>query len=505
MKRLNVRVLPLILLLGLLPPSARAQTEELSDPRPAAAATSPMTARAARAVSVTRRVHDSGPRAAPLTAGVGSGYGYTESVLGQQDSHHRVLGTLLLEGAPLDWLGLGLRLDGRYDHHGFGQGPSDDGWVGEPRLFARADRALTPTLSGGVRATLFFPGTQAPSWEPGATSSDLLALITHADQRLKLSGNAGYRLDRSARSAMNASQYMPGDRLALGVSDFDAVLLGAAASYDVGAWQLFGEWSWEALVGEGAPPASRWPMRLGAGGRTPVSRSLDLEVMLEASPSGRPSMAAADPLVPVPPRLAVMAGLLVPLGVSEPGPLPGPRRDTPVTSAPARVPSVSVTLAAAGLLPADATVALERPSETRPFADDGEGHFTLNDVAPGPATIVVRAGGHEDSRTPVQLRSGEPASVEVALVRKLPSGQIRGTVRTFQGRSIAASVQVTATDGQGAPVPQLRSEGGSFQLDVPPGRYQVLIEAPGHTPQTRSVVVERNGVTVLNVDLRPVR
>ena len=85
-------------------------------------------------------------------------------------------------------------------------------------------------------------------------------------------------------------QYMPGDRLALGVSDFDAVLPGAAASYDVGVWQLFGEWSWEALVGGGAPSASRWPMRLGAGGRTPVSRSLDLEVMLEASPSGRPSM-----------------------------------------------------------------------------------------------------------------------------------------------------------------------------------------------------------------------
>jgi hypothetical protein len=32
-----------------------------------------------------------------------------------------------------------------------------------------------------------------------------------------------------------------------------------------------------------------------------------------------------------------------------------------------------------------------------------------------------------------------------------------------------------------------------------------LIEAPGHAPQTRSVVVEKNGVTVLNVDLRPGR
>jgi hypothetical protein len=493
-----------ILALGVMPSAAQAQTEELSDPRPEPAASAPASPRAARAVTVNRRVIDSGPRATPFTAGLGSGYGYTESVLGQQDRHHRLLGSLLLEGAPLDWLGLGLRLDGRYDRHGFGQGPSDDGWIGEPRLYARADRALSPTLSGGLRATLFFPGAQAPSWTPGATSADLLALITHADRRLKVSGNAGYRLDRSARSAMNPSQYMPGDRLALGVSDFDAVLLGAGASYDVGDWQLFGEWSWDALVGSGAPSASRWPMRLGAGGRTPVSRSMDLEVMLEASPSGRPSMAAGDPLVPVPTRLAVMAGLLLPLGGDQPRP-PAPTIERPVAKGPAPVPTVSVTLTATGLLPADATVVLERPGDNRSFADDGEGHFTLSDVAPGPATVVVRAGGHEDSRTPVQLRPGEPAAVEVALIRKLPSGQIRGTVRSFQGRGVAATVQVTADAGQSAPIPQLRSEGGRFQLDVPPGRYQVLIEAPGHSPQTRSVVVEKNGVTVLNVDLRPER
>ena len=190
--------------------------------------------------------------------------------------------------------------------------------------------------------------------------------------------------------------------------------------------------------------------------------------MLEASPSGRPSMAAADPLVPVPPRLAVMAGLLVPLGGQEARPLPAHGRSAGDRRTGARAVGVRDPgrgRPVAGRRDGGAGASLG----DRPFADDGEGHFTLQDVAPGPATVVVRASGHEDSRTPVQLRPGEPGSVEVALVRKLPSGQIRGTVRSFQGRSIAATVQVTATDGQGAPVPQLRSEGGSFQLDVPPG------------------------------------
>jgi hypothetical protein len=166
---------------------------------------------------------------------------------------------------------------------------------------------------------------------------------------------------------------------------------------------------------------------------------------------------------------------------------------------------LSVTLAAAGLLPADATVVLERPSETRPFADDGEGHFTLSDVAPGPATIVVRARGHEDSRTAVQLRSGEPASVEVALVRKLPSGQIRGTVRTFQGRGIAASVQVTATDGPGRAGSRAAQRGRQLPAGCTAGAVPGPDRGTRPHPQTRSVVVERNGVTVLNVDLRPVR
>ena len=107
MKRLNMRgcrTRSCRLGVGARPPAPRRKSCR-SLPRRRGPVSSPQSG--ARAVSVTRRVHDSGPRTAPLTAGVGSGYGYTESVLGQQDSHHRVLGTLLLEGAPLDWLGTG--------------------------------------------------------------------------------------------------------------------------------------------------------------------------------------------------------------------------------------------------------------------------------------------------------------------------------------------------------------------------------------------------------------
>jgi len=48
----------------------------------------------------------------------------------------------------------------------------------------------------------------------------------------------------------------------------------------------------------------------------------------------------------------------------------------------------------------------------------------------------------------------------------------------------------------------VRADGGRFEVDVPPGRYRVTISASGYQTQQRTVDVEENGVTVLNVDLR---
>jgi hypothetical protein len=42
---------------------------------------------------------------------------------------------------------------------------------------------------------------------------------------------------------------------------------------------------------------------------------------------------------------------------------------------------------------------------------------------------------------------------------------------------------------------------GFFQIDVPPGQYEVVIEAPGYQPQRRAVKVEQQGVVIVNADL----
>ena len=49
---------------------------------------------------------------------------------------------------------------------------------------------------------------------------------------------------------------------------------------------------------------------------------------------------------------------------------------------------------------------------------------------------------------------------------------------------------------------QFEAAEGSFELNLKPGRYTVRLRAYGFNSQNRSVIVNENGVTVLNAELR---
>ena len=116
---------------------------------------------------VLPRVMTASPGPPALFVLSSGGYGYTGAVLGAADSHHRVAGSLMLDGRPLRWLGLALRLDGRYDKHVIPGQPGDTGLVGDPRLYVRVDQALGSALAIGARAGVWLPGRNAPSLDLG--------------------------------------------------------------------------------------------------------------------------------------------------------------------------------------------------------------------------------------------------------------------------------------------------------------------------------------------------
>jgi hypothetical protein len=77
-------------------------------------------------------------------------------------------------------------------------------------------------------------------------------------------------------------------------------------------------------------------------------------------------------------------------------------------------------------------------------------------------------------------------------------GQIRGLARSFSGEPIKAATIRIDPIGKELVVGQ----GGRFEVDVPPGEYDVIVKAPGYADQHRHVRVEANGVVVLDLDMR---
>ena len=170
--------------------------------------------------------------AAPLDPGLAvsalAGYGHRGAVVADGDNHHRAAIDLAASLRPLSWLAVAARFSGRYDRHtGTGLG-EDSGWVGDPRLAARAVTALGGGAWLAGQLGLWLPGRDAPSLDPAAATVDASALVTWLAPggRLAIGGLVGFRVDRSAASVERPEQLSPSDRMALGVSDSNAALMG---------------------------------------------------------------------------------------------------------------------------------------------------------------------------------------------------------------------------------------------------------------------------------------
>ena len=376
--------------------------------------------------------------------------------------------------------------------------------MGDPRFYARVDRRWEGGLRLGARAGLWLPGRNAPSLDAGALSPEIAGIASYAapSAPIALTANVGYRLDRSAHSAPDAALLSAGDRMALGVSAFDAVLVGAAATIGRGPAQGFVEASADLLVGSGAPPAGSSPMFVGGGGRLAVGRNLRIEAELEISPSHRPDTGPLAPLVPIPPRFGAWLGLAYRFGAA---PRPPPPPPPPLPPAPATVTLRGHVSAADGGKLADLHVQISSGDARRDIPVDDDGRFSAEGKPGEELAVSAEAADHLPGRAAVTLATGAPNTVDLTLERRPRQGQIRGLVRSLRGAAVAAEIAVepeTPAPGAAGEAKQLRAEDGRFQIDVVPGHYRVTISAPGYEVQKRTVDVEENGVTVLNVDLR---
>jgi len=438
------------------------------------------------------------PGSEPLRFNAALGYGYTEGVLDAGDAHHRSEASVALSYAPLDSLSLAARFDARLDAH-VSEGGGDEGALTQGWLIARAQHALGPTLHAGAELGVRFPGATEVLETFAGTTPELRAGLSFWPEqtRTSLSASAGFRLDRAKESAPARERLTLNDRVGLGASDSHALLLGLSATRSYGALDVLGEWSWDVYVGSRAPDALESPMRLSAGGRYFLSRALHVQLLAGASPSARPAIRADGPLYVIEPRLWIAAGI----GGSFGG---APRQARPVaqvTATPVVPPPAPSVYTVSGRvfdgssqLPL-AEAAIEVPGHASTVSAN-DGSFAIQGVPEGASELHVRAQGFRDFSLPLEAAKGD-APLEIALARDLPEAQIRGTVRSYRGKAVAGLVHVQPGDL----VRTLDAE-GSFEIDVAPGEYTVLITAKGYVPQERRVRVEKGDVTVITVELR---
>lgn len=423
--------------------------------------------------------------ARPAVAGT-LGYGFTEAQADQDGAHHR-LSLRAAAALPLAaWFSLGASVDGRYDQH-----QHDNGGVLDAALGARVSASL-PNWYFGADLIGTLPGASEPNTTFRGISAQGRALVAATLGDTLVAGVAGYRLDRSGRAAENAATLSFADRLALGVSDFDAALVGLGVAVPIGETTLLAEVSADILVGRGAPAFRQSPLRVSAGVRRAAARGVTLELLAVASLSEKPDLSATAPLVPNEPRFSLFGGVRYEL-LPAPPPSPPP---APVAAKPAEAPLEVVVKDDQGAPIPGLRAFVIVGNEPRELACDAEGRCRIDHVPAGPARVRIEAPGFEPSERPLQVTSDLMAKLSVRLTALPPPSQIRGVVRSFDGKALAAKIRIEPPGLEASVDPE-----GTFQIDVPPGQYDIVVEAEGYVTQRRHVQVESQGVVILNADM----
>lgn len=489
-------------------------------------------------------------------------YGFTEDVLGEADVHHRVQADAAAAVWVLDWLAIGLGVRGRVDKHRRDDSLFGDsrlrirasgrlGAVGlggelEARLVggqapSLALDATTVSLRGlaSYRAgPLIVGATLGVRFDRSARAIDDPDVFT-SDDRLSLPFN-----DANAVLIGAGMSYRLGDNEILAELGWD-LLVGAdaPAPTESPVRVTLGARSWLAArraylsaVAEVSP--SRRPAVARGEPLVEVEPRVGLAVLLGVRLGVEDAPVVAPPPPPPPPEpIALLGQVRAPDGRPiagatvavadlrtstdadgafrlpdlEPGvhevrvTAPGRRAWAGEVTVGEGVSLTSVTLEPLGgairgrvLGPDGAPIAgatLTAGGQSARSAADGA--FALEGVAPGPTEVAVSADGYEAAPRTVEVSEGSEVTLELRM-QVHHAAQIRGQVLSFDGSPVVgATVRLADTE-----LTATTDAEGFFAIGVPPGRYEVVLEAAGHQTQNRRVTVEDNGVTVLNVDLR---
>lgn len=444
-------------------------------------------------------------KAAQWGLAASGGFGVLSAQEEEEGTHQRMLGSIAGAVTLTDGVAVGLRFGGHYDLHPDDAQGSDDSLVGEPTLRVRVATELSPTFHVGVDFALTAPGKDAPSIAFDAMRADARVLATYVGSTGSgLAAQAGFRFDQTGNAAPDLNTTRPGDRISLGLNDFHALLIG------VGGWKrwsslaLLGEATWNPWLGSGAPSPLQSPLHLTAGARYFSSDSLAWEILIDGLLSERPEP-QDNRLAAIDPRVSVLFGIRLMSTSPAAAPLPvevqpSPAEPAPVQQATATTATVRGRVTASSGTPvADAEVKVVGEGYERSTRTGADGSYEIGDVPLGQATLRVSGRRLQPFEQPLEVVAAG-VSADVQPTPAPAQGHLRGLIRSFDGKTLAAQITIEPT-GQTLTA----NAEGEFELALPPGEYQVRIAIAGYGAQSRTVQLEDDGVTLLNVDLKKAR
>lgn len=436
------------------------------------------------------------------TVSASAGYGFTS----MQGSHHRAIGQLGVGAVPLPWLALSLELDGRIDVHPDDELGSNVTGTGDPWLRVRMGTGLARGVQLGGELGFWVPGNNAPSLDFAATTVDLRSLLAWDRGPFQLLAMLGARIDQSAQAAPDPTLLRTGDRIALGLSDFHGLLWGLGLIYALRPeLSLFAELSAQWLLGKGAPALAESPLRAALGARYFFHERLQFELSVIPGLSQRPSIQRDAPLVPIEPRISVLAGVRASFGTPRPSP-PSPPPLAPVPDEPRPEPPALAALSGALTTPTgaalpDATVTLLTAQGELRTITDAEGRYGFAQLSPQQARLRADAAGFKSAEWPVEIQRPETRVPPQALEPGASTGFLRCLVRSFESAALRAEISVRDEAGKRV-ASGVTDDSGALELALPPGQYRVMIESGGYRSQRTNVQVAANEVAILNVDMR---
>lgn len=365
--------------------------------------------------------------------------------------------------------------------------------TGNPQLAVRGSLPLGTFALGAEVAARLISGQQAGTADLGSASGHVIAAGSAQLGMATIVVNAGFIADRVASAFPGAGAAGLGvvQRMALEGGAGNRLVAGLGAGLDFGRVTGFIELSAEPPLGAGSGPT-----RAALGVKVRPFGTRELEIAAAAEIGVQPFDGTRG--LPAP-----SYALAVALAVRPTARPPRVEQVEVVREVEKPVPTEAARFRVVGRVvdPAGVPLGLARVKvvgdEGSVLQADADGRFKTAPQPQGPVKLQAWAEGYTVAER-VVLAAPDAASADIVLARageQVP-GQVRGTVRGKAGVPVAATINVPAARVSGR-----SAADGSFRFDVPAGKYEVLISAPGHKTQRRSIAIAPGEAVILNVEL----